>query len=69
MEHDFIPFTKLARLSRDIVITEKLDGTNASVLITPGYHGDEHVIHYRVKRSRCVGSVVPLDTGKQILNE
>ena len=33
MEHDFIPFTKLARLSRDIVITEKLDGTNASVAI------------------------------------
>ena len=33
MEHDFIPFTKLARLSRDIVITEKLDGTNASIAI------------------------------------
>lgn len=33
MEHDFIPFDKLARLSRDITITEKLDGTNASIAI------------------------------------
>jgi hypothetical protein len=32
---DFIEFPKIARLSRDIVITEKLDGTNAQVLIMP----------------------------------
>jgi hypothetical protein len=31
---EFIPFPKLARLNRDIVITEKLDGTNAQVYIT-----------------------------------
>lgn len=30
---EFIPFPKLSRWSRDIVITEKLDGTNASILI------------------------------------
>ena len=30
---EFVPFPKLARLSRDIVITEKIDGTNASILI------------------------------------
>ena len=42
---EFTAFPKMARLSREVVITEKLDGTNASVLITPGYHGDEHVIH------------------------
>lgn len=30
---DFIPFPKIARLNRDIVITEKLDGTNAQVFI------------------------------------
>lgn len=30
----FVPFPKIARLSRDIVVTEKLDGTNASVLVT-----------------------------------
>lgn len=33
MEHEFIPFTKLARLSRDICVTEKIDGTNASIAI------------------------------------
>lgn len=30
---EYEPFTKIARLRRDIVITEKLDGTNASILI------------------------------------
>ncbi len=29
----FAPFPKMARLYRDIVITEKLDGTNAQILI------------------------------------
>lgn len=32
---EFQPFAKMARLSRDIVITEKLDGTNAQILIVP----------------------------------
>jgi len=31
---EFKPFPKLARLNREIVITEKLDGTNAQVWIT-----------------------------------
>jgi len=31
---DFEPFPKLSRLSRKIVITEKLDGTNAQVIVT-----------------------------------
>jgi hypothetical protein len=31
---DFKPFPKLARLYREIVITEKIDGTNAQVYIT-----------------------------------
>jgi len=30
---DFQPFPKLARLNREIVITEKLDGTNAQIYI------------------------------------
>lgn len=30
---EFIPFAKMPRLSRDIIITEKLDGTNAQILI------------------------------------
>lgn len=31
---DFVKFPSIARLSRDIVVTEKLDGTNAQVTIT-----------------------------------
>lgn len=31
---DFVEFPKIARLSREIVITEKIDGTNASITIT-----------------------------------
>ena len=36
MEHlrDFSEFPKISRLSRDCIITEKLDGTNAQVCIT-----------------------------------
>lgn len=32
---EFQSFNKLARLNREIVITEKLDGTNAQILIVP----------------------------------
>jgi hypothetical protein len=31
---DFVPFKKIPRLNREILITEKIDGTNASVFIT-----------------------------------
>jgi len=34
MSTTFVAFPKIARLNRDIVITEKLDGTNAAVVIT-----------------------------------
>lgn len=34
----FIEFTKMARLSRECIITEKIDGTNAQISITE--HGD-----------------------------
>lgn len=33
-DHAFEPFPKMARISRPIVITEKLDGTNAQVFIS-----------------------------------
>lgn len=32
----FVPFPKIARLNRDVVITEKIDGTNASITICEG---------------------------------
>lgn len=31
----FVEFPKIARLSRDVVVTEKIDGTNAQVAIVP----------------------------------
>jgi hypothetical protein len=34
MTIDFIPFPKIARLSRGCVVTEKIDGTNAQIHIT-----------------------------------
>jgi hypothetical protein len=59
----FTPFPKLPRLARDIVITEKLDGTNASVHIRPAdgnffeygvdtQVGIEDVMHYLRAGSR-----------------
>lgn len=32
---NFESFEKIARLNREIVVTEKIDGTNAQVLVTP----------------------------------
>lgn len=32
---DFAPFPKIPRLNRDVIITEKIDGTNALIFITP----------------------------------
>lgn len=32
-KHDFIPFPKMPRLSREIIVTEKIDGTNAQVFV------------------------------------
>jgi len=31
---EFTPFPKMARLSREVIVTEKIDGTNAQVCIT-----------------------------------
>ena len=45
----FVEFPKMARLSRDIIITEKIDGTNASIdiinnLIDEDNYGDPSII-------------------------
>ncbi len=31
---EFVPFPKMPRLSREIIVTEKIDGTNAQIMIT-----------------------------------
>ena len=33
IKHEFIEFPKMARLSREVIVTEKLDGTNAQIFI------------------------------------
>lgn len=33
MDQEFVPFPKIARLNRDVIVTEKIDGTNAVVLV------------------------------------
>ncbi len=38
----FQPFAKIPRLSRDIIVTEKIDGTNAQILITPIIEDNQH---------------------------
>jgi len=40
----FAPFPSVARLSRDMVVTEKIDGTNAQVTIVPRIPGDEPLL-------------------------
>jgi len=45
---DFESFGKIPRLNRDITVTEKLDGTNAAVLIEP-WHGEDCEDHELVK--------------------
>ena len=34
MDREFVEFPKIARLKKDIVITQKLNGTNAAIVIT-----------------------------------
>ena len=43
----FSQFPKMARLSREIVITEKIDGTNAQVLITDDGDWSHRLTHPR----------------------
>lgn len=40
-ENDFIKFKKIARLSREVIVTEKIDGTNAQIYIDE--EGNIHV--------------------------
>ncbi|MFG3014320.1 RNA ligase family protein [Streptomyces cinerochromogenes] len=38
--HEFTPWPKTARLFRDVVVTEKIDGTNAGIHITAAPHDE-----------------------------
>ena len=39
-EPEFKPWPKISRYNRDIVITEKIDGTNGAIHIAPGDPSD-----------------------------
>lgn len=52
MTIEFTPFPKIARLNRSIIITEKIDGTNAAVGIIPNPDGDYTV--YAQSRNRLI---------------
>jgi len=41
----FADFPKMARLSRQVIVTEKIDGTNAQILICAGYADKKTAIH------------------------
>lgn len=47
---EFKPFPKIARLNRECVITEKIDGTNGCVIVTP--EGEVHA----QSRNRVLGA-------------
>ncbi len=49
---DFTPFPKISRLNRDIVVTEKIDGTNAQVFIQQWLNGPGD--SERVDDSLCI---------------
>ena len=63
---EFKPFKKIPRLSREIIVTEKIDGTNASVCLIAGdayaagalataHHPEEGVLHMWVgSRTRWI---------------
>ncbi len=44
---DFIEFPKIARLTRDCVVTEKIDGTNASVTIVQSLAPEDGALAHR----------------------
>src|SRR5690349_12935807 len=47
---EFTPFDKIARWSRNVIITEKIDGTNASVIVS-----DDGLQLCAASRSRILG--------------
>ena len=50
---EFVEFPKIPRLSRDIVITEKIDGTNAQIYIPEAGDADTGMI-YAASRNRWI---------------
>jgi hypothetical protein len=53
---EFIGFPKISRLSRDVIITEKIDGTNAQIYIGPVEEDNTNCIWQDGTIKLCVGS-------------
>lgn len=62
---EFQPWPKIARLNRDITITEKLDGSNAAVVIVEGHHPDECAVWYSAEHTVFAQSRTRFITPKQ----
>lgn len=45
MTIEFKAWPKIARLNREVIITEKLDGTNAAIIIEKQFRGDESIVN------------------------
>lgn len=52
---DFVEFPKIARLNREIIVTEKIDGTNAQVTIAPAVENPP------VERLRVLTAIAEFD--------
>lgn len=58
MSFEFVGFPKMARLSRECVITEKIDGTNASVFIAPVAEVGTHHLNLDSEATLADGFIV-----------
>ena len=59
---EFKGFPKLARLSRDVIITEKLDGTNSSILIQSTALEDSNFLnHFKSSRHLTDNVIAEID--------
>lgn len=58
-QDQFIAFPKMSRLSRDMIITEKIDGTNAQIIIEPvGNRGITDISQRGIAANRDLGLVM-----------
>lgn len=66
MSMDFTPFPKIARFSREVIVTEKIDGTNAQVFVVDNtVTPDERVACPAVKPVIALGGDVSLFVGSR----
>lgn len=58
MSTEFVEFPKIARLSRDAIVSEKIDGTNAQVVLSPVAETPDDQFHSRFRLCAVNGLAV-----------